>query len=494
MREELYIRFLNDEQGAVEWLVRSGSEVANSGFLDESNRIEELSETARGKSIKIMLPGSESLTQWLTIPKRQARQLIKAIPFMMEDKLATDIDGMHFATGRRQGDLLEVIAISHARLKKYLAVLTQFKLRVDAAFIDTQALNVDAPNFYVDAYSFLGLVNQQSYRLEQNEWQSILPIISQSVTDEAEIKVVLAESDFAHHFNATIDTVSEAGLEGGDKEEDADQEGLAQEGDDQEGLGDSHEISEHDEIDDQETSDAEDSVLEEVASEESVSEENVLDASALDESAAEENDSHDEESGPKYQVELVRQGLAHLVAHLPSNNILQGAYDNKESVLAKVGHWKVPFALAATWFIVSLVTKSVVIWDLNQQTERVSQKIETTYKQAFPNQKINKGINLTGIMRQKLKGIGDVSSIDSGYLPLLEQLSKGFASPLDVKPTYMTYTKRTNELRVDLDGKDVESLTKFEAMIKTSEITATLSSMNSNEERFTARLVLRAES
>jgi general secretion pathway protein L len=472
MREELYIRFLNDEQGAVEWLVRSGQDVANSGFLDESARIEELAETARGKSIKIILPGSDSLTQWLSIPKRQARQLIKAIPFMMEDKLASDIDGMHFATGRRQGDLLEVIAISHARLKKYLAVLAKFELRVEAAFIDTQALDVDEPNFYVDAYSFLGLVNQQSYRLEQNEWQTLLPIISQSVDSETEIKVVLAESDFTKYFSTESETSETAETVSSDFE----QNSLAE-----------TELSNDDLI--------ESEISTEVISDNSENEESALEASTL------ENDHvNDDESGPNYQVEIVRQGLAHLIAHLPVHNILQGPYDNKESVLDKLGHWKLPFGLAAAWFIVSLVTKSVVIWDVNQQTERVSQKIEMAYKQAFPNERITKGRNLTAAMRQKVKGFKELSGNESGYLQFLEQLGKGFSSPLDVKPTYMTFSKsrRNNklliQLSVDLDAKDVESLTKFEAMINSSDITATLSSMNSNEARFSARLVLRAES
>ena len=98
---------------------------------------------------------------------------------------------------------------------------------------------------------------------------------------------------------------------------------------------------------------------------------------------------------------------------------------------------------------------------------------------------------LAQLQQRHNKGSGES---EHTFLLLLESASLGFEAKLDVKPTYMVYNKRNQELRIDLDGKDINTLTQFKDKINTGKMQASLSSMNARDDRYNARLIIKVNS
>jgi general secretion pathway protein L len=111
--ETLLIRFFpaapEQSDRLIEWQILDSNLVsvaqAASGTLNEAAEL-----TPRRKVI-CLIPGEEILLLNVNIAARSRQQLIKAIPFTLEEDLADGIETLHFATGARQVDGRHPVAV-----------------------------------------------------------------------------------------------------------------------------------------------------------------------------------------------------------------------------------------------------------------------------------------------------------------------------------------------------------------------------------------------
>jgi general secretion pathway protein L len=111
--ETLLIRFFpgapEQSDRLIEWQILDSNLVpvaqAASGTLDEAT------ELAPHRKVICLVPGEEILLLNVNIATRSRQQLIKAIPFTLEEDLADDIETLHFAPGARQADGKHPVAI-----------------------------------------------------------------------------------------------------------------------------------------------------------------------------------------------------------------------------------------------------------------------------------------------------------------------------------------------------------------------------------------------
>ena len=80
---------------------------------------------ASGRRLVVIAPGEDVAVHQADIPSRNKQKVLQAAPFMLEDKLAEDVDTLHFAAGPRldAGHLIAVTA--HARMRAWLRSLTE---------------------------------------------------------------------------------------------------------------------------------------------------------------------------------------------------------------------------------------------------------------------------------------------------------------------------------------------------------------------------------
>jgi general secretion pathway protein L len=111
--ETLLIRFFpvapEQSDRLIEWQILDSNQVpvaqAASGTLDEAT------ELAPHRKVICLVPGEEILLLNVNIAARSRQQLIKAIPFTLEENLADDIETLHFAPGVRQVDGRHPVAV-----------------------------------------------------------------------------------------------------------------------------------------------------------------------------------------------------------------------------------------------------------------------------------------------------------------------------------------------------------------------------------------------
>ena len=95
---------------------------------------------AQGKPIVLILPGEDILMSQVTLPIRQMAKLRKAIPYALEDKLAADVEELHFAIGQRNQDINDVAIIEKQRLDQWLEPFDKHQVKPRAVVPDILSL------------------------------------------------------------------------------------------------------------------------------------------------------------------------------------------------------------------------------------------------------------------------------------------------------------------------------------------------------------------
>ncbi len=99
MAETLFIRLGSQAQEAIQWLVYSTAEqeIIASGELSHAQKLSELTEKAQQRQVKVIVPSSDVLLKSLTVPGKSSRAIKQAVPYMLEDDLAQDVEQLFFA-------------------------------------------------------------------------------------------------------------------------------------------------------------------------------------------------------------------------------------------------------------------------------------------------------------------------------------------------------------------------------------------------------------
>lgn len=133
MAENLYLRiYRGDEAPHLEWLALD--EASGVVRFRGAGNFTEFTDLTREMSwsgeVRVMLPGEELLLTHAAIPSKQQRQVLQAIPYMVEESLASDIDECHFAAGPRdETGKVSVAVINHDYLRQTLAQLAAAGIR-----------------------------------------------------------------------------------------------------------------------------------------------------------------------------------------------------------------------------------------------------------------------------------------------------------------------------------------------------------------------------
>lgn len=90
----------------------------------------------------VLVPAASVLRTSVLLPVRGAAKVLQALPFAMEEQLATDVDKLHFAAGKREGDgQLPVAAVERADIDAWLEVLTDAGIQPTALYAESDAVS-----------------------------------------------------------------------------------------------------------------------------------------------------------------------------------------------------------------------------------------------------------------------------------------------------------------------------------------------------------------
>jgi general secretion pathway protein L len=147
----LFIRITASSGGAgshelvsLAWLLldRSGELVSQgSGDLNMLERLVDLKTLQDPSDVVLLVPTEHCLSIRCTVPGRTAGQMRRALPYVVEEFVAGDIDAMHIASGPiRRGEPVDVVLIERAVLQSWLEGLAKHGLIAGYATADAALL------------------------------------------------------------------------------------------------------------------------------------------------------------------------------------------------------------------------------------------------------------------------------------------------------------------------------------------------------------------
>ena len=142
MSERLFIRLGQTAEQPCSWLVWSEQEqeIIGSGELSNAGALSTLTERAGNRGVDVLVPASSITLTEVDLPEKSQRQAIKALPFMLEENLAQNVDELHFVTGPRNGDALSIAVVAHEQMQTWMEWLSDAGLKAKCIVPDCLAL------------------------------------------------------------------------------------------------------------------------------------------------------------------------------------------------------------------------------------------------------------------------------------------------------------------------------------------------------------------
>lgn len=146
MKTGLVLQLPGTELGAeveVAWHLFAGGVLQRSGRSPLAQLQTQLPAQIGGETL-VLVPGELVLLTSVRIPARQLRQVKQALPYMVEELIADNIEDVHLAlpplTGEQLGEAIPVAVVRHSLLINWLDQLYQHGFRPDRLCPDTLAL------------------------------------------------------------------------------------------------------------------------------------------------------------------------------------------------------------------------------------------------------------------------------------------------------------------------------------------------------------------
>ncbi|QFU06087.1 Type II secretion system protein L [Pseudoalteromonas sp. THAF3] len=165
MRESLLIHVGERPDQPIHWLVynRSENEIIGSGQLHDANELEQLATKAHNRECTLVLPSAQVQCHRVQLPTKWSRKLEQALPYMIEEQVAVDVDSLFIAHGQAHSDgeqhFIQVALVNRQWLQNWLSVLSNAQLLVEHIHSDALLLPEPQPQrataMAVNEHSFL---------------------------------------------------------------------------------------------------------------------------------------------------------------------------------------------------------------------------------------------------------------------------------------------------------------------------------------------------
>ncbi|WP_413691588.1 type II secretion system protein GspL [Psychromonas sp. KJ10-2] len=122
MSEQLIIRLASEAHQTIHWLIWSEKEqeIIASGELDNAEALTLLTEKAQTRKVICLAPSVDITLKSVAIKGNFTRQLQQALPYMLEDELASDVDKLHFSVLSKKVDQIEVAICFKSKVQLWL--------------------------------------------------------------------------------------------------------------------------------------------------------------------------------------------------------------------------------------------------------------------------------------------------------------------------------------------------------------------------------------
>ena len=197
MRETLLVRLGSEPQHPVMWMVWSESEqeVIASGELADADSLTTLSERVAGRRLIVLVPGSEVTVHQVALPEKAQKQALKALPFLVEEQVAEEIDQVHLTLLAKDQQSAQIMAVQSQRMAAWLQSLQRAELFPERMLPDWLALPCSEQQIHAVQLAEQWLFRSAAYAgftldaVHLNQW---LPLLN----PQPEAKPIIAHTPF----------------------------------------------------------------------------------------------------------------------------------------------------------------------------------------------------------------------------------------------------------------------------------------------------------
>jgi general secretion pathway protein L len=168
--EQLIIRLGSRAGQTISWLVWAShnAEIIASGEIANAGELEQLALRLGSRPVIALVPASDVVLKQISLPTRPTRQILQALPYMLEEEQAEDIDLLWLALGaleQQDGHYLQRVAVvQRERMNNWLSWLNDAGFNVVRLLPDALLLPENPLPACIE-------LNQQ-WLLKQGAWQA----------------------------------------------------------------------------------------------------------------------------------------------------------------------------------------------------------------------------------------------------------------------------------------------------------------------------------
>ena len=497
---------------------------------------------ASGCRVVVMVPGQEILLTSIDLPGMNRQRLMRAVPFALEETVATDLDDLHFATGVRGADgRLAVAACDREHLEFWVELLREANINADVLIPALLAVAGETDRWRVmlesDAQDERGLVMLRQANggisFERNNLEALLRLAIEQCPEQqrpSRIEFVQLNSDLSSDYvleNQELDTEAETVIQ---KHAQADSEQRIEPTLIANGRGDS--LSEYVNnndmtlpIGDRRQGRAE---ISQVGSQDL----SYRDIEPVGHLHAVDTDGDDAVSTPtatssissnsEYQQRLDRQmataispniqalcdeyhialeyssgdftTLSYMAAQAVMQfdvNLLQGEFSRKEQLERILRPWIPAAAVAAIWLLIQAGLFGMHFIELSKKEHYLMQRMDDVYAQAFPEAKKTK-FHLQE-MKNRIANLKKVDVTTSGFIPLLHQAGDVLHEDDKANITAMRY--KNDKIDITMEISDLQALDALkEKLINKAQLKVEILSASSRDGKVSSRIQVEPQS
>lgn len=170
MNEQLIIRLGSKAEHSISWLVWSEltQEVIASGEIAAASELSALAERLGKRPVVTLVPAADVVLKKVALPAKPNKQLLQALPYMLEEEHAEDIDKLYLALGKAEliaGQYWQQVALcQRQRIEQWLDWLQVAGFSVSRLLPDALLLPAETVPCCIEL--------QQQWLLRLDDWQA----------------------------------------------------------------------------------------------------------------------------------------------------------------------------------------------------------------------------------------------------------------------------------------------------------------------------------
>lgn len=202
MDERLVIRLAANAQQINKWLVWSETEneIIASGEVEDSKQLELLKVQAKSCLVICLLPSVDVIIKSVTINGKFNHQFERALPFMLEDDLAIDVEKLHFSVFAKETNIVHVAVCDKNKIKMWLSWLNDAQITCHQFIPEALAITAfDNDDWHALKLNDQWIVRENNYTAWACD-SELLNVILETKIDENQVQHIISDCEFEEEY------------------------------------------------------------------------------------------------------------------------------------------------------------------------------------------------------------------------------------------------------------------------------------------------------